>query len=557
MIPTFDIEAIEWVQPIAVGFFDGKKYHQFLKINEEHDVIWEFLKFIKKYKGIKVYAHNAAAYDNKFILDCLTKHNQEVKFVAGLGALVWVEPRIYFEDSYLLLGRKLAVCCEAFGVSRKLEWEHDETRNPWEMKPHLDSFSKYLKRDCTALSEVLDSFAEKLINYFGITPSSTLALTAVKAFDKRFFPVRKIAGNEDYEDFVREATYGGRNEVYKRYGEGINFYDIKRMFMSCYDIPVPVGKMSWISPNIDRGTLAEAKVWIDPKKFFVGPLPVRLEVGGLRRLIFPVGELPKGWWDVVELRNAVRLGADLTLLRQLECEERPILKPFGEFVDALSEESNIDMGRIWKLFGLRLSGKFGQHKRRTEIKHIKDLKEEEYNPLDESEIYHEVVVESTSKSPYIKPAINMRIRAEARVRHLDKLLEAKDIYYSDTDSVYTTSVMPVGDNLGDLKLVDYAVRAYFLGGKFYGYVNRGGILRQRTAGFRDYQLTEYDFKRVLRGEEIPCAFNRIGDWKSVLKGKGVNLEERVFTYRLPQTSNRVMGEVDTSPIILTNGKVTS
>ena len=549
MVPTYDVEALEWVQPIAVGFFDGKEYHQFIKINEGHDVIWSFLQFISKYEGIKVYAHNAAAYDNKFILDCLTKHDQEVKFIAGLGALVWVEPNVRFEDSYLLLGRKLAICCEAFGVSRKLEWKHDETRNPWEMEPMLDTFSEYLKRDCIALSEVLDAFTEKLITNFGVTPSSTLALTAIKAFDKRFYPVKKIASNDDYETFIRAATYGGRNEVYKRYGENISFYDIKRMFMSCYDTPVPVGKMRWRNPKIDRGTLAEATVKVPDME--IGPLPYRFN----GRLIFPTGEF-RSWWDMVDLRYAVQQGVDLTLVRQLECDEEPILKPFGEFVDGLSENSNVDMSRIWKLFGLRLSGKFGQHKIKTEIKHVKDIKEVEYNPLDKSEVYHEVAVNQDGhKSPYIKPAINMRIRAEARVRHLEKLLEAKDVYYCDTDSIYTTTELPVGNSLGSLKLIDYAIRAYFIGGKFYGYVDSNGILRQKTAGYRDYQLTEYDFKRVLKGEEISCSFNRIGDWREVLKGMGVNLEPHRFTYRQPDFQNRIMGAVETTPIKLASGKI--
>jgi len=549
-VPTFDIESLEWVNPIAVGFYSGEEYYEFLKAGDEVDVIWEFLKFLgKSYTGLKVYAHNAAGYDNKFILDCLSRHDQEVNFAAGMGKLVWVGPNISFEDSYLLLGRNLATCCVAFDVPRKLEWKHDTTVNIWEMGPRLDAFRAYLRRDCISLSEVLDSFTKKLVSNFGVTPSSTLALTAIKAFDRRFYPMKKIASNIEFEVFTRAATYGGRNEVYKRYGESINFYDVKRMFMSCYNTPVPVGKMSWRNPNIDRGTCAEAMVKVPD--MLVGPLPHRYQ----GRLIFPTGEF-KDWWDMYELRNAIKLGVDVTLVRQLEGEEVPILEGFSNVVDQLSEESNADLGRIWKLFGLRLSGKFGQHGIKTEIKHVRDLKEGEYAPLDKNEIYHEVVTSRNGRpSPYIKPAINMRVRAEARIRHLDALLSAKDIYYCNTDSVYTTNQLPVGDNIGDLKLVDYAERAYFIGSKFYGYVDKFGRLKQKTAGYRDYQLTEYDLQRVLRGEEIPCAFKRLGDWKDVLKGQGVQLVDRTFTYRQAELSNRRMGEVETSPIRLKGGRV--
>jgi hypothetical protein len=551
VIPTFDIEALEWTTPIAVGFYDGKEYFEFLKVSEDHDVIWSFLEFVKKYKGIKIYAHNAAAYDNKFILDCLAKHGEEVRFPSGLGTLIWVGPGIRFEDSFLLLGRKLAVCCEAFNVSRKLEWKHDETVNPWLMGPRLTEFSAYLKRDCIALSEVLVAYSKSLTENFGVPPSFTMALTAMKAFDKRFFPLKEISSNDDFDFFIRSATYGSRNEVYKRYGENLNFYDVKRMFMSCYDTPVPIGKMHWTSLNIDKGTLAEARVWVDPKKFFIGPLPCRVE----GRLTFPVGELPKTWWDMAELRYAASSGVDITLTKQLECAEAPILKEFGEFITTLSKSSNAHMGRIWKLFGLRLSGKFGQHLLATEIKHVKQLEDGQYNPIDSSEIYHEVLAKSSQyKSPYIKRAINMRVRAEARIRHLKLMLEAKDVYYCDTDSIDTPNEMVTGDNPGELSYVDFAKRAYFINGKFYGYVDREGVLKQKTAGYRDYQLTENDFKRVLKGEEIPVSYRRIGDWKSVLRGLGVTYDEHVFTYKPPDTSNRDMGEIETSPIKLVSGK---
>ncbi len=185
-VPVFDIEAMNWVFPIAVGYFVEDEYHEVLKIDEDCDVIWEFLKELSKYRGVRLYAHNAANYDNRFILDSLVKHNQAVRLQAGLGKLEWVEPGISFEDSYLILGRNLAACCEAFGVDRKLEWEHSETTSIWEMGSKLESFRAYLKRDCLSLSKSLEAFSRLLLDNFSVTPSSTLALTAMKAFNKLF-----------------------------------------------------------------------------------------------------------------------------------------------------------------------------------------------------------------------------------------------------------------------------------------------------------------------------------------------------------------------------------
>lgn len=548
MMPVFDIEAISWVYPIAVGLYVENTYTEFLKVSEEHDLIWSFLEYLgEHHQGYKFYAHNASNYDNKFILDTLIRHNQKVSFPAGLAKLVWTEKDISFEDSYLLVGRSLASVCEAFDVPRKLHLDYDEMKNPWEMETtQLDQLRSYLRRDCTSLSLALDAFAKELLERFNITPSSTLSLTAVKAFDKSFYPVNKITTNEEFEKFIRAATYGGRNEVYKRYGEDIQMYDMRGMFVSCYDVPMPVGKMHWTKPNIDTGTLVEAVVKVPDMP--IGPLPLRFH----GRLIFPVGEF-KSWWDVVELRNAVeKFGVDITLTRQLDCEELPVMREFGKVLGDLRKVPNIEMSRIWKIFGLRLSGKFGQHRSRTEIKHVTDIEDlSGYVPIESSEIYHEKTVNSNGhRSPYIKPALNMRVRSQARVRHLDYLSSVKTLYYCDTDSVHTNEIMPLGEDVGQLQHVGIAKRAYYIGCKFYGYIDEKDVLRQRTAGLRDLELAEYEFKKLLSGNGVDRNTERMNSWREILKGKGFNLDSIPRRLKIPDFPNRITEGLETRPIKL-------
>ena len=552
MIPVFDIEVIEWTEPIAVGFFDGTNYKEFLKVSEDFDVVWEFLSYLRdNYPGIKLYAHNATNFDNKFILNSLHQHGEKVRFIAGMGKIIWVDTDISFEDSYLLLGRSLSLLCKAFNVESKLEWEHSETVDIWEMQAKLDSFRAYLKRDCLALSEVLDAFCKELINKFGIVPSSTLALTSVKIFDKKFYPVKNIHSNEDNESFIRYATYGGRNEVYRRYGENLNLYDIRSMYLSCYDVPVPIGKLGWVRPNLDRGILAEAVVKV-PKDSLIGPLPYRHK----GHLVFPVGEF-KGWWDMRELKFSTSLGCDISITRQLDGDEDTVLKEFGDTIfDLRSNCGNRDLSRIWNLLGLRLSGKFGQHRWRTEVKHISEIEDfTGYYPIDESEVYHEAsVYQNGHRSPYVKPAVNMRIRSEARIRHLEYLLEASKVgrvYYCDTDSVYTDVDMPLTSLPGGLQLMDYAQRAYFIQCKFYGYVDKLGNLKQRTAGYRDFKLWEVDFKGLLEGQNIQQQFQTISNWRDILKRKGITLVDRYHPVSsLFSGRNRIVDGLDTQPIKL-------
>jgi hypothetical protein len=547
MIPTFDIEATDWTNPIAVGLFDGETYRDFLKEDKDTDVIWDFLQYLgKNCEGYHFYAHNASGYDNRFLLSCLIKHGQKVRLETGLGRLVWVAPDISFEDSFLVVGLNLAALCKAFRVPRKLEWDHNTTKNIWDLGSRLDSFRTYLQRDVTSLSLAMDKYCQSLLGAFGVTPSATVSLTSVKAFNRSFFAVKDIDANEAQESFIREATYGARNEVYKRYGEDLNLYDIRSMYVSCYDTPVPIGRMYWRRPVMERGTLAEATVEV-PKDWKIGPLPYKRR----GHLIFPVGTF-SSWWDMYDLRNAEALGVTVKLHRQLEADEQPILKDFGEHISRLRYESSPEESQAWKLLGLRLVGKMGQRRYRSEIVHSDDIEDfTGYSPVDAEEMYHEKVTYlKGNKAPYVKPAISMRIRAEARIRHLNLLLKS-DPYYCDTDSNYTTTNLPIGDNQGELQLVGFAKRAYFIRCKLYGYVNQNGVLKQRAAGFRDFRLTEYDFRQLLAGKTIEHYANPISDWKELLDGAAVKLQ------RIPRKArgntiedNRLISGLETYPIVV-------
>ena len=547
-IPVFDIECVGWDNPIAVGFYDGYNYTEFMKENEEDDVIWRFLTHLKAhFRGIKLYAHCASKFDSKFILSSLCQHNEVVVPEAGFIRLRWKKPNITFEDSYLLLPMSLKNMNKMFGVEEKGRWPHAKNLRPWEMGDAFGTFRAYLKNDCLSLSHSIESLCEVLGYTFGITPSISLSTTSAKTFSRCFYDLDKVEANEEYESYIREAIFGGRNEVYKRYGEDINVYDVRSMYVSCYDTPVPTGKMRWIKPDIDKGALAEATVKI-PKDWYIGPLPYKYK----GRLIFPTGEVTN-WWDTRELRNAAKLGVDITLRRQLYCEEEPILKEFGEFI------SKLRVGKqdtYWKMFGLALSGKLGQGRWKDVVKHISTLQGQDmegYSPLDLEEVYFQRREYIGGRTPYIKPAIAMRIRSEARVRHLNLLLEASksgEIFYGDTDSIFTTTSLPIGPKVGELTHLGKAERGYFIRQKLYAVI-RKGKLTQRSAGYSDLRLSEEDFKSFLEGKEIETDLIAFPSYKELLKTKEMDLLKRRRSIRWDVgKDSRVPVGLDTKPICL-------
>jgi hypothetical protein len=317
------------------------------------------------------------------------------------------------------------------------------------------------------------------------------------------------------------------------------------MYISCYDVPVPVGKLVWSKPNIDKGTLAEARVKV-PEDFYIGPLPVRRN----RRLIFPVGEFT-GWWDMRELRFAASLGVDVTIRRQLTADEEPILADFGKFVSGLRGKTSLS--HYWKLFGVSVSGKFGQSRWRESVKHVSAIKDfKGHTPLDKTETYFQAMQYVKGRSPYIKPAIAMRIRAEARIRHLQWLLQAHEhgqIFYGDTDSIFTTAQLSTGKNPGDLALINTAERGYFVRQKLYGLISKGRLL-QRSAGYSDLTLTEADFKNLLNGGKVEFLAGELPDYRRLLEGSELKWLEQRRVLISNFSPNRVEEGEDTRPICL-------
>lgn len=551
---TFDIEAIKWTNTVAVGFYDGvaQEYTYWIKESKDspQDILWDFLQCLAK-SGVKeIFAHGAADYDNKFILTNLTQHGQTISFKGGLNKIEWVEAQVTFTDSYTMIPRSLSGVCQAFDVPhKKRSWNHEKTHTIWNNPEKMAAFLEYLRTDCYALSECIDCWRGHLKTNFNITPSSTMALTAMKAFDKTFHKISRIDSNEHIEDYIRAATYGGRCEVYRRYGEGVLLLDIKDAYPSCYDTVVPVGRLEPIPADLDRGVLAYAKVSV-PTSLWIGPLPVKRKNG----IIFPVGTI-EGWWDIRELRFAHDLGCDMEIQMEYGGEEAPILKAFGETICMLRDQGNEDWGKIWKMMGVRLAGKFGEIRSRAEYRHISQIKDlSGWAVIDHDEVYFESqVTREGSSAPFVKPAINMRVRSEARIRHLQLLLRVgpEHAFYGDTDSVDTDTPLETGDNPGDLQVVDYALRAYFVKPKFYGYVDSNLQVQQHTAGWRDNPLDEQDFIDLCAGQKKSCTYQAISTLREIFHSGAVRLVDRHRTVRGGDMDNRLLSSdgITTKPVV--------
>jgi len=234
----------------------------------------------------------------------------------------------------------------------------------------------------------------------------------------------------------------------------------------------------------------------------------------------------------------------------LYCEEEPVLKEFGEYVSKLRTGLQAE---LWKMFGLALSGKLGQGRWKDVIRHIDEIENfRGYTPIDKDELYFQIKEYLGGKAPYIRPAISMGIRSEARVRHFNRLIEAAnrgEVFYGDTDSLFTTTKMPIGEGVGELTYLGKATRGYFIRQKLYAII-KGGQLRQRSAGFSDLRLSEEDFQKLLKGDNILQEVDELPTFTSILKGRDLELINRARLIRGDESLSRTPVGLDTVPICL-------
>jgi len=540
-----------WTMPLGIGFWDGCEYRDFIRKEADQDIVWEFLSLLGKMQdslGKKkpewiISSHTSDGLVTKFILDSLRRHKESLQPLAAIDTVKWLDKNIIFTDRHHLLPMSLKIICKAFGVDTPLDYS---------IREGTYSFRAVLKKDCLDLVKVLDSYTSRLQEKWEVTPSLTLANTSMKIFNKNYFPTKKIHSNGNWEVEIRKATFGGRNEIYRDYGENINCYDVSSMFMSCYNTPVPIGKMLRSSPDLDTGTLAYAKVKV-PTSLELGPLPYDFH----GHLIFPVGEF-EGWWDNTDLRNAVKpeWGCDVTILKQLKADESPILEQFGEdFLNLRYTEKSMD--KIWKQHGVVLYGKFGQKRHPTEVMHESQIP---WNKLtncvpvpDTEETFY--LVASKRENLSKKPAISMRIRAEARSRHSNLLLEASksgEIFYCDTDSIFTTTQMTTHKGPGMLHLVynSPAWRGYFIRQKFYALIFPGGKLISKTSGYAGPNLREDYFQSMLEGENIPLSDYRDPSMKQILAYKPLERRLRDTSIKKTLSPGRLITGTSTRPVQL-------
>lgn len=398
----------------------------------------------------------------------------------------------------------------------------------------------YLKNDCEGLHQVLTKFyAWPLIKKAG--PAFTIASQAMKVF-RTFLKERIHSLDDDVDEFCRNAYVGGRTEIFKMFYDhpqlpeehiaynafGEDFSSVPFTYLYCHDAnslypesmhsyEYPTTFTGW-TDKYEKGVFGVYHCKVRVPKMHIPPLPV-IHDG---KLIFPVGVFT-GYWTNIELDMAMSVGVEI-----IEVFRGALFatggKIFSEYIDNLYQirvESGGDSvdGIIAKTLMNASYGKFAQSSDKENI-------DWETGEGDEEDFY-EVTLDNGKTFMLVKKKIELKsfkhvviglfVTSRSRTIMYPYYLKCgKRLFYTDTDSIYSTLDFGSSKRLGELKEEERTFQACFLLPKLY--ITDAKL---KMKGFEKKTLTfnMSDFMTAMQGE--------LGVLKSKIKSRPMTFKQAI------------------------------
>lgn len=543
---VLDIETMKWTKFIVLGFYDGKDYVEFRTLKK-------FMTFLKtKNQEINAFAHFGGKFDLLFLLKTILQDDElQINNIIPRGSsilgleVLFGEKKFNFRDSSALLPFSLKSISENFGTDiLKGEWDHSKTRG------YSKGLSRYLRADCISLYQSLEKYYQwPLIQKSG--PAYTMASQAMKVF-RTFLKAEIPALPMNSTNFCRKSYLGGRTEIFKPFYNGGKLfeYDVSSLYpfvMVSGIYPVDTGYKTF---SRDRSKLGiyEASVSVGADTY----LPC---LGVIRdnKYIFPTGNF-KGFWTSAELDYAETQGYKIKIIRGHEFKTRE--KIFDEYINNLylikeSSPKNSVSYILAKLLMNSLYGRFGMNLERENISF--ELKEgnREYHNLKIGRKNIQLFTEPTTLNSFTHVAISSFVTSYARI-HCHKIMSSiqSTLFYTDTDSFFTTSELPTGNKLGDLKLENTYESACFLLPKTYIATSRNKI-KIAMKGFDKKKIQHFSFEDFTSALEGDLKRMKVQNEPKFATFKSALAQKKLVT--MTKASEKQLRSTYSKRIILKNG----
>ncbi len=505
-ITTFDIETIgDNFELDRIGL----NSEDFAEIFLDYD---SFFKFIIKKKIIHLYAFFSGGFDTLLLLDFF-RYNKDFKLIDIIeinGLILYLKISYYgfqfaIQDAYFLVRCPLDTFAENMIGKRKLEIDRTRLQDYSE-----ETRNDYVMNDCIILREAIIEFTN-VLGFIDITISRIALLDFINRFCAHDL---KYKYPKDFICDIQSFYYGGHVDVFKRYGENLNYYDIN----SCYGYAMQ-----------QCGTIFDFVCFVD--KFAdteteKGLYNITIE-DDLNIPVIPCRFKDKYYTKIYFLNTRKQLqctSLDIELLEQLDVKYKIhngyLFKYDADFFKSYIDywytqrQKSAKLNFIAKLMINSLYGKFGQK--------IKRLSTVISDKLEDSQYYDRELNLGRKEIEQInwfnKPEIASWITSGARFFHSLLLHKYQDnLYYCDTDSLIIDCEMDkdeIGKEIGKVKLEEKIKRGYFLGSKFYGLFGSGHnkiVLK----GFERKDFTEQQFINAIQQNDFDFEYTK----KSIQKFK--------------------------------------
>lgn len=399
-----------------------------------------------------------------------------------------------------------------------------------------DELIKYNIND----ARVTKHFAEYLQNSFnslGSELKNTIASQSMDLFKRKYLHDEYYIPKIDIIKKQYLPYSGGRTEIFNRgyTTEKINVYDFNSLYPSVmHDFEYPNPNYMRKSYRINLPTVQNYDGWCFAKFQFNENVKIPyLQQKTKTKLIFPKGTV-QGYYTFLEIRKAIENNYKLLSLkdgyyftRNVDLFKNFVSDIYGKRMSAKHNNSSIETAL--KILLNSLYGKFATKLEQSELKHEDNLTYQEYKngeEIGQTKMFRIKKETPQNRISFIMPIISAYVTAYAR----DKLYSAMNpisdnVFYCDTDSIFTTKILPTGEGLGKLKLEYSTKQAFLIKPKFYYLETESQKEISKIKGVHGIN-TKQQFSELYRDKQV--IFNKFTRYKeSLIQGIPVNFKRDV------------------------------
>lgn len=372
----------------------------------------------------------------------------------------------FFKMSLAKLGLALG-----YPKEKKVSWLGErlpKTEKEWE------NMKIYCLRDSEICYKAMKMLHDELDGNIGFT----IASTSLKYFDNNCrYNLRRIAPNDHINNFYRMGYAGGRTEAFGRGAfENVNCYDVNSLYpFSMIKMPCPHPEIVEFSNDFSKDEMGIFKCIVYDERDY----PITFH-RGIKLWFITAKKGYETYLSTNEIKFIEEHGGKVDIIRGykspiVENYFKPIVDTLYNKRKELKENSN-PLELVYKYILNSGYGKYaeinydyrilsGHGKTKEQLKYLYSLG---YKPVGDYLIKTDNIGDYTEHTNYL---IASSVTATARLTlqsYLEKL--GKDnVYYCDTDSVFTPKKLSTGKELGEMKL-EYNIDEFIpIRAKFYAY----------------------------------------------------------------------------------------